>query len=56
MLELGSKGRRVETHKNLFSISNSYCPDRRFNECVWDIGISNFVMYSGVILFKMPYI
>ena len=21
-----------------------FCPDLRYNECVWDIGISNFVM------------
>ena len=33
-----------------------FCPDLRFNECVWDIGISNFVMKSGVILFNALYI
>ena len=33
-----------------------FCPDLRFNVCVWDIGISNYVMETGVILFDSLYI
>ena len=31
-------------------------PDRRLRECVCDIGVSNLVMYSGVILLIALYV